>query len=210
MDIAKQMAALQTRRPLFHCEADFQFALAWQLQKAYPTADIRLEYCPREHPNMHVDIMVFVHGRCYPIELKYKTLCLTHGEGDAYYAIKNHGAQDIGRYDCLKDVARIESLRGAMDGFGGGYVVILTNDPAYWSLPKYDRPTNFDAFRIHHGALKTGVCRWAERAGRGTTKGREAPVHLAGAYRIAWREYSRLPEQKNGLFQYTIIQIDPQ
>ena len=37
------MAALARVRPLFHSEADFQHAFAWQLHSAHPDARIRLE-----------------------------------------------------------------------------------------------------------------------------------------------------------------------
>ena len=36
------MAALARMRPLFHSEADFQHAFAWQLRSAHPDARIRL------------------------------------------------------------------------------------------------------------------------------------------------------------------------
>jgi hypothetical protein len=40
------MADLAAERPLFHSEADFQFALAWLIQRQHPEATVRLEYKP--------------------------------------------------------------------------------------------------------------------------------------------------------------------
>ncbi len=42
-EIHSVLAALAIRRPIYHSEADFQHAIAWQLQLADPTAMIRLE-----------------------------------------------------------------------------------------------------------------------------------------------------------------------
>lgn len=207
MELINQLELLKNKRPIFHSEADFQFSLAWELQTSYPDAEIRLEYCPRQSPNMHIDIVAFVNSRCYPIELKYKTLKLEYTNGEEYFSVKNHGAQDIGRYDCLKDIERIEYLSKVIDNFERGYVVVLSNDPLYWTIPQSQKPTNSDGFRIHDGLIKTGTYCWSDTAGAGTTQGREAPIRLAGEYPVRWREFSRLNDGKNGTFQYTVFTI---
>ena len=43
-DVAEVLSELASHRPVFHSEADFQFALAWQWQQQAPEAKIRLEY----------------------------------------------------------------------------------------------------------------------------------------------------------------------
>lgn len=86
MDITYPLIELSRTRKIFHSEADFQFALAWEIQKRYPDAKVRLEYCPIEiEPAMHVDILVILDGNWYPIELKYKTLgCVKVSEGEMF------------------------------------------------------------------------------------------------------------------------------
>jgi hypothetical protein len=68
------LARLSTTRPVFHSEADFQHALAWDLHEHYPEASVRLEFRP---PLMadHVCIDLWLTGPTYitAIELKYKT-----------------------------------------------------------------------------------------------------------------------------------------
>jgi len=75
-----------------------------------PKSDVRLEYCPVHiDPSMHIDILLKEEDELYPIELKYVTAAcdiIAHGER---YLLKNHGAQDIRRYDFLKDIMRIEN-----------------------------------------------------------------------------------------------------
>lgn len=117
INLHDQMNMLMKKRTIFHSEADFQFALAWEIQKAYPDANVRLEYCPAKYPNMHLDMLVKIGEMGFPIELKYKTL-MTQMEVDGeYYNLKNHGAQDLGRYDYLIDVERIELLKNTISTF---------------------------------------------------------------------------------------------
>lgn len=72
LDIHKVIASLQSKRPLFHSEADFQLALAWEIQSYYPEAEIRLEYnFPKVLGSLYVDIWVKLHDTFIPLELKY-------------------------------------------------------------------------------------------------------------------------------------------
>lgn len=43
IDIEQVLKELAKKRPVFHSEADFQHALAWEIQITYPDANIRLE-----------------------------------------------------------------------------------------------------------------------------------------------------------------------
>jgi hypothetical protein len=46
LNIGSLLEHLAAKRPLFHSEADFQFALAWQIRSAYDV-EVRLETHPR-------------------------------------------------------------------------------------------------------------------------------------------------------------------
>ena len=72
-DIDRCLFSLQKKRPIFHSEADFQFALSWEIKSHYPDANVRLEYCPSIPPNVHIDILLFYCNETISIELKYKT-----------------------------------------------------------------------------------------------------------------------------------------
>lgn len=54
-DVEQTMARLAARRPIFHSEADFQHAFAWQVQIDHPDARIRLETRPR--PGVRLDVL---------------------------------------------------------------------------------------------------------------------------------------------------------
>lgn len=206
LDIQLAFEKLREKRPIFHSEADFQFALAWEIQQLFPYADIRLEYPSVEEPKKYIDIIVTHEGQVYPIELKYKTKRLSTSIGDEQFSLKDHGAQDLGAYDSVKDICRIESFSNHLAGYKKGYVVWLTNDPFYWRLPS--RPdVGYAEFSVHNGVKKCGLMRWGNNLGAGTIRGRECDLFLRGEYEIFWNEYSNLG-RNYGLFKYAFIAVE--
>ena len=204
-DIDRCLFSLQKKRPIFHSEADFQFALSWEIKSHYPDANVRLEYCPSIPANVHIDILLFYHNETIPIELKYKTAKLTFSLDNEDFNLKNHGAQDLGKYDFLKDVQRLEDLSSCLSGFSKGYTVWLTNDTSYWNPPSR-KNTVYEAFSIHQSARKHGCMEWLPHAGAGTIKGREKPITLNGTYVINWRNYSDIGCKK-GIFKYATLTV---
>ena len=206
-DLLSILDILQIKRRLFHSEADFQFALAWEIQTQYPEAEIRLEYSPKFAPNMHIDILVHMNGRGYPIELKYITLKLDAEVDGEHYNLKSHGAQDIRRYDCLYDLHRLEQLKAELPDLGTGYALWLTNDSYYWRPAMRDQTVG-GAFCIHEGCSFTGSMSWASHTGIGTMKGRETPIQIDSSYTVHWRDYNRIPDHKNGIFRYACLAVE--
>jgi hypothetical protein len=108
------------------------------------------------------------------------------------FELLSQGAQDIRAYDVVKDIQRVERFIGGQPGWSGA-VLVLANDPAYWSRPSHGRRTNADAFRIYEGQEITGSRIWGTATGAGTMKSREAALELHGDYRCRWSDYSALP-----------------
>lgn len=68
------MQNLARNRPVFHSEADFQHALAWEVHLQFPDALIRMERpVPSTLGVLYVDITVQVADQTFAFELKYKT-----------------------------------------------------------------------------------------------------------------------------------------
>lgn len=109
LDIYSVLAALAAKRPLFHSEADFQFAFAWQIG-ALHEVEVRLETHPRPLVNLDVQLD-WPDGTHTAIELKYKTRLWVGDVAGEHFALKDQGANDIGGYDFLKDVERVEKVR---------------------------------------------------------------------------------------------------
>lgn len=200
-DIMKNLAAT---RPVFHSEADFQFALAWEIQKSHPTAKIRLEWRPPQNLGIdHVDIFASFNSQNIGIELKYKTRAIECVVDTDHFILKNQSAQDIGRYDFLADVSRLEALK-RNDMIQAGFAVFLTNDKSYW-VENRGKETVDRAFRIGEGTEFGGTMRWAPHTGEGTKRGRENPIHLINDYTIAWSPYEN--SDHNPILKYLMVAI---
>src|SRR4051794_21367439 len=92
-EVEHVMSALAERRPVFHSEADFQHAFAWELQRRHPEARIRLETRPR--PGVRLDVLAIVNGRRIAIELKCLLRDLTTTIDGELFALPNQSAQDV-------------------------------------------------------------------------------------------------------------------
>lgn len=207
LEIRSIMDGLAERRPVFHSEADFQHALAWEIHQRRPDLNLRLEYRPPgSEGRMYVDIWGVTGAQSYAIELKYKTeRAIVDVQGERFELL-NHSAEDVNRYLFIKDLCRLEEVVSTVPG-STGYAVLLTNVGGYWTA-RQPRQTIDSAFRIHHGRELTGTLSWGEAAGSGTTRGVEGPLGLTGACTMDWRDYSRVGDGAAGTFRYLLVQID--
>ena len=67
-NIEKILEKLSLNRPVFHNEADFQFALAWEIQKFHEKYEIRLEYKVPGFDKRYTDIWIM---EPYPIAIEF-------------------------------------------------------------------------------------------------------------------------------------------
>jgi hypothetical protein len=184
------LRALAQRRPIFHSEADFQLALAWEIQTARSAASIRLEQRVLDSPRVNLDILVVLDGLRFGLELKYLRAGTDVTVGGERFVLVV-GAPDLDRYDTVKDIVRLERLVNEQL-VDAGAVVVLTNSSSLWQPSSTGRPTGYDAFRIHDGATLSGTLEWGLTAGTGTRKGREAAHLVAGIYQPRWQPFSRV------------------
>lgn len=186
-DVLAQLASL---RPVFHSEADFQQAFAWETRSLDSSLRVRFE--TRPEPGMRLDLLLTAEdGMQTAVELKYLVRAWQGEHGGERFELKNQSAQDIRGYDVVKDIVRVERFVSSRPRSDGA-VVCLSNDALYWRAPMHGRVTNADAFRLHDGVVLSGSRSWGTFTGSGSSKRREEPLVLAGEYRLAWREYSRL------------------
>lgn len=158
----------------FHSEAQFQFELAWRLQESYD-CKANLEDLTvlvkgdkkkggdkdKIIQKMYTDIVLENNNYRVAIELKYKTASFEcHSNGQEIHLFR-HGAADLGRFDYLMDVNRLELLvysEKAMNELellnkfftvkeievkkkcNKAFAVLLTNESAYWE--KSHKTTN--------------------------------------------------------------------
>jgi hypothetical protein len=188
VDLARILGQLSRVRPLFHSEADFQHALAWQLQLAHPDLRIRLERRPVAEVRQAADVWITdTAGDSLVLELKHLVRAVDATVAGERFVLANQAAHDISRYDVVKDLTRVEAWVGRGLAVRGA-VIVVSNDPGYWRVSP--RTTIDAAFRLHEGRTLHGELPWATNAGAGTTRGRTGPLHVRGTYPVAWQTYS--------------------
>jgi hypothetical protein len=206
MDPRKIMEAVARRRTVFHSEADFQHAFAWELHRAEPTWDIRLEVPVRTDSGaIHLDLLARSKNGQIAVELKYKTRALALDIDGEPFALMNHGAQDLGRYDFFKDLSRVEAFtKSGPDR--RGYAIFLTNDGYYWRPPRMVG-AGYAAFAMNEGREVCGSLCWGDRASAGTRQGRANEIGIYGRYRLSWLPYSKVPANAHGEFRYLSLEV---
>lgn len=197
---------LKKRRKIFVSEADLQLEIALIIRDIYPKAKVRLEFHPVFDPNIHIDILVVLNGKWYPIELKYKTLDCEHDVDDEAFYLKKHGAQSEGCYLYLKDIQRIEKDKEAIPEFKHGYTMFLTNDMSYTRGAK-KADCNYADFSLGDGEVKTGKMEWGAGSSALRRKSICSPITLKGKYPMKWQTYSVLDDSKAGTFKYVVNEI---
>lgn len=204
LDIHGVLERLAVERPVFHSEADFQHALAWRIQLEHPAAQIRLETRPER--GIRLDLLVGLPEGRTAIELKYLIARFAGTVNGESYDLPNQGADDISRYDFIKDVSRVETF--IRNGYAdGGWAVALSNDQGYWGMGRKADPVD-TAFRLHEGRTLNGMLSWGPNAGAGTTRSRETGLDLSGSYTCSWRPYSDITtETKKVAFRYLAVSV---
>lgn len=206
LDIHSVMKALAAQRKAFHSEADFQHAFAWELHLRQPDASIRLEKPLRtDTKNLHLDFLIEFDGKSVAVELKYKTRSLKLNLDGEDFHLSSHSAQDLGRYDFIKDICRLEEITSTIRDCEG-WAILLTNDSAYWKTPQ-NTGTVDTAFRLNEGRDLTGQLAWSDQASAGTKKNRERDLSVTGQYKLTWDDYSTVNSTSYSDFRYLAVKI---
>ncbi len=202
MDIHQILISALNKRDIFHSEADFQHHLAWEIHSfSGDSSDIRLEFPLSKSESKRWEYCDILVRKPSPIgiELKYKTKRSIVEVNNEVFELKQQGAQDLGRYDFLKDINRLE-FWCKQNQISRGYAILLTNDSSYWSAP-VQLNTVDKAFRLHHNEVG-GQLKWDAAASKGTTKGRERSIELHGHYSLKWFDSPRIG------FKYLFVKVE--
>ena len=189
LDLIDLMATLSIRRPVFHSEADFQFAFAQAVTAADPRVQVRLEVRQTSDRAEYVDLVCWTPQQRTLIEFKYATAGWvgTDPHGEAFY-VRNHAAYDLARRYFIHDIHRLETFTSEQPGTDG-HAIMLTNEKGLWT--ERGRPDARDRnFRLHDGRTLTGHLQW------GSGDSPRYDQTLTGTYTLAWRDYSDLGQPK--------------
>ena len=184
---------LSKTRPIFHSEADFQFALALKLKEK--DFDIRLEK-PYLLNNKKLRLDIEIHNKKfekYAIELKYKTKKLLTDYNNEEFNLKSHYAQNDGAFLFWKDVYRINQLikNDKQLNFKSGFVIFLTNDNRYYESDE-EGNKNIIELLVDHSSKKS--CKDLSLLTKKST--------------ILWQDYSEIIEEKNNTaFKFLMLEF---
>ena len=214
-NIVKILKELAKNPEPYLSEAQFQFELAWYLQKEFSDAKILLEYtaCSTKvegkKKRFESDILVVFGAEYQSIELKYKTAKATVGEVE----LTQQSGQPGTKYDYLWDIHRIEILKEKnkneydFHGIGenhkclGGFAIFLTNDGSYWNSGRDgDSAKNFNLCEKKN---KGQMLEW-----NGEHKdwmNSRQPFALSNNYSFKWETYKELTNGKE--FKYLITEV---
>jgi hypothetical protein len=202
--LGEAMDSLASQRGIFHSEADFQHAFAWQVQTTHPNASLRLEKRVAGSPNIELDLLIELEGVRVGVELKYPRRSMTAEVAGERFILAT-GADDHGRYFAVQDIARLERLV-VEDIIDSGALLLLTNVANVWAPSSSRRPVLYDAFRIHHGHTLAGTMAWGDWGAQGgRPPGGTGSITLTGTYPLDWHDYSVV----DGVpFRYLLVGID--
>ena len=240
IDINNLVGQLRNNRNVFHSEDDLKLSFGMEILNNYSDCQVRLErpvdieMVDWNNKTMiaraPIDVVIIEkNGNSIPVELKYKTKKTQFEHNDEKYQLTEHGAVDIGRYSFRKDIYRIEQYLASNPNSETGYVLILTNDKAYFNTD-VSQKDNYDKFMsFHHGAVldkqdrgwnyskisddkyerRTGDKRWWYKEKKKVhwtcTKELFYKLELKGNYIIDWINYSSLIQTD---FKYCLIKVD--
>ena len=193
------MSALAERRPVFHSEADFQFAFAQTVSAMDPGIACRLEKpltSARTGRTEYLDLLCLGPNGATPIEFKYFTR-RWHGTANGEdFSLRDHAAADLLRLHFIHDVVRLESSPHGERGLA----ILLTNESALWS--ESARQTQDSEFHLHHGRTLEGTLLWAGGIYEPNTR------VLAGTYDLNWQDFSHLDDHRGGQLRYLAIEVE--
>jgi hypothetical protein len=208
LDLADVMKHLARYRPVFHSEADFQFAFAQTVTALSSDVRCRLEV-PQQaieaeataQRGEHLDLACRGPSGQTLIEFKYATRGWSGTDPDGEeFRLRHHAAYDLTRRYYLHDIRRLERFTVGRDDTNG-LAILLTNEPSLWSPAVPGKRTRYDNFRIHHGHKLAGHLVW----GHG-----DAPrydTHLEGSYALTWHEYSTIKGSSPTAFRWLAVEV---
>ena len=191
------MAILAEKRPEFCSEADFQFALGWEIKEYFSgenaNVEIRFE-CPAlldGKSYVEVDIVVKLNDELFLIELKNPT--------------KEGGRTTNNRCDMIKDIERLEKLQPCnlyVQTFANsrtwkGFTIWLTDDEVYKNKTA----------EVHNCNITDGAVVHSDYLYHSGKKEGMPIAKIVNNYTIKWEEYKNGDNDKP--LWYALITIPP-
>jgi hypothetical protein len=199
--IHKCLSELADQRPIFHSEADFQFAFAWKFREQNPQYLLRLEVPFKNTKSAHIDLLIIAKEKV-AVEIKFHKCGLTTTFNSERFVFTGTAPRDVPRYGFLKDIERLETF--VPDFCDSGFALMLTNDARLWGDPKIGSRIDQE-FDLSERHILSGKMNWAGHASPGSRLGGDKGIQLKGTYTCNWQDFSQV-DGRNGQFRYLLIE----
>lgn len=219
LDMVKNVLKVLAEKDHFFCsEAHLQTEFTIEAAKLYPNNRYFPEIVPSNIPQsylnkygekgVHFDLLIKTNNQNVLVEFKYITQSYANYVDDMWMQVKSHMAMDIRRYDCWKDIERIENfVLSNESNISYGYFILITNVPALYNNEGHE---SLDAdFHIENGAHNKGIRKWKQGAGSGTIKGREKQIETLLDYNFKYEDFYLFDEFKASIFKSLVVDISP-
>ncbi len=173
----------------FTSELHFQIALIIEAMRSFQDYDFYPEYVMDKDRKNHYDLFVQAKNDKVLFEFKYLT--------------DERNRNPKRKYDCWKDIERIEECTRSGDA-DYGYFILLTNSPYYWNESK--KETCSQEFSICEGRHSHEKKSWKKETSASTKNRRENAISIQNDYDFKYEEFYDSKE-KNGRFRYLIVPI---
>ena len=184
---------IQKPNKAYYSEAGIQCKIAIEIYKQLRVEPV-LEY-KMKGKKKYLDIFCKYRKTRFGIELKYKTSRVKSEKFDYI----SQGAQNNGKYDFLRDIARIESFFH-YQAIDIGYVIFITNDKRYYNPARNN--TLVKKFDLMNTLRKSYKPTW---------KGRKKNIKLKEKHSIAWLPNQKFNKNKNAVFfNYCMVKVNKQ
>ena len=208
--VDKVIGELIDQNRFFVSEADFQMSFIFEAYKLYgKDFDFIPEYSIQNSSTGHDEIdLVIIEKKNEEkkgketseqektfIEFKHKTKNDDNNpitipiHGNPAFQPKNHGAQNLGRYDCWHDIERIENYK-IQGNTTNGFFVFLTNDDAYWNNNGAGRNGNIAFDMTHNKTYQPESKDWVRPVNiNSITKKRDRAIDIKQQYTFKYDDY---------------------
>lgn len=229
-DVEKVIQKLSNDKRIFVSEADLQVSFIIEASKTiekefyyYPEFSPSSDEVPKEYKDnfggkVNFDLLIIdkeTNDKTI-IEFKYKTKELsnyqTNRDGMPVYINKGgNDAPDLGRYDCWKDIYRIEQFVKSKY-CKKGFFIFITDVEAYLTNPEDKYYKDFDMSKGQHSPNQNGKY-WKQRNNHISSIGKERdhPLKINNLYEFEYKtfleEFTTGKKTKHN-FKYLIVKIE--
>ena len=211
------LAFIAAKDHFFVSEAHLQTEFIIAAAKLFPDNKYYPEIVPGNIPKrfenkykdkgVHFDLVIKTATKTVLIEFKYITNTYSNVIDGMPLKVNSHKSLNKRRYDCWKDIERIEIFSLEQDSdVDYGYFILITNIPGLWEnagKKEYDA----GAFYVEEGPQEAKIRKWKQGVSDGTTQGRDYPIEIVNSYYFKYEDFYDFGD-KYGKFKSLVVEID--